>query len=213
MGVRVYLANDHDIVREGLKSFILKNPFLNIIGEYSGVGDLYTVIERIKPNLILFDVTSIESPILKVISKIKEMYPKIIIICVIYDIDKDLFEYLKKINVNGVFSLNLKIDEFVRGLSEILSRGSYVQLEIYSKLEKEKYSGKSDKYKINSLTKREMEVLVQVANGMFNKEIAIALNISERTVKNHLSNIFKKIEVSDRTQAAVFAIKNNVVSI
>ena len=58
-----------------------------------------------------------------------------------------------------------------------------------------------------------MEVLIEVANGMFNKEIATSLNISERTVKNHISNIFKKIDVSDRTQAAVFAIKNNLIKL
>lgn len=69
------------------------------------------------------------------------------------------------------------------------------------------------KDKINELTKREVEVLKLLANGMFNKEIAATLNISERTVKNHVSNIFKKIMVSDRTQAAVFAIKNNLVKI
>lgn len=71
----------------------------------------------------------------------------------------------------------------------------------------------SDKDMISSLTNRELEVLVQVANGMFNKEIATNLNISERTVKNHISNIFKKINVSDRTQAAVFAIKNNIIKL
>ena len=67
--------------------------------------------------------------------------------------------------------------------------------------------------KIDSLTSRELEVLIQVANGMFNKEIATSLNISERTVKNHISNIFKKIDVSDRTQAAVFAIKNDIIKL
>lgn len=71
----------------------------------------------------------------------------------------------------------------------------------------------TDKDKISLLTNRELEVLVQVANGMFNKEIATNLNISERTVKNHISNIFKKIDVSDRTQAAVFAIKNNIIKL
>ena len=63
------------------------------------------------------------------------------------------------------------------------------------------------------MTKRELEVLIQVANGMFNKEIAMTLDISERTVKNHISNIFKKIEVSDRTQAAVFAIRNDIIKL
>ena len=71
----------------------------------------------------------------------------------------------------------------------------------------------TDKDKIEQLTKREREVLIQVANGMFNKEIANSLLISERTVKNHISSIFKKIEVSDRTQAAVFAIRNNLIKI
>ena len=71
----------------------------------------------------------------------------------------------------------------------------------------------TDKEKIESLTKRELEVLIQVANGMFNKEIAMTLDISERTVKNHISNIFKKIEVSDRTQAAVFAIRNDIIKL
>ena len=70
-----------------------------------------------------------------------------------------------------------------------------------------------EKDKITLLTNRELEVLAQVANGMFNKEIATNLNISERTVKNHISNIFKKIDVSDRTQAAVFAIKNNIIKL
>jgi len=63
------------------------------------------------------------------------------------------------------------------------------------------------------LTDREIEVLKLVAEGKFNKEIAAQLHISERTVKNHISNIFKKIDVCDRTQAAVFAIKNNMIII
>ena len=69
------------------------------------------------------------------------------------------------------------------------------------------------KKKISELTRREIDVLKMIASGSFNKEIASTLNISERTVKNHVSNIFKKIEVSDRTQAAVFAIKNGIITI
>ena len=69
------------------------------------------------------------------------------------------------------------------------------------------------KKKISELTKREIDVLKMIASGAFNKEIALTLNISERTVKNHIFNIFKKIEVSDRTQAAVFAIKNGIITI
>lgn len=67
--------------------------------------------------------------------------------------------------------------------------------------------------KTKELTRREIEVLKMIAAGSSNKEIASVLNISERTVKNHISNIFKKIDVSDRTQAAVFAIKNDIITL
>lgn len=71
----------------------------------------------------------------------------------------------------------------------------------------------SNENKINSLTKRENEVLIYIAKGMSNKEIATALNICERTVKNHLFSIYRKIDVSDRTQAAIFAIRNEDVNL
>ena len=70
-----------------------------------------------------------------------------------------------------------------------------------------------DAEKIQNLTKRELDVLKLLAVGMFNKEVGKRLEISERTVKNHVSNIFKKLGVTDRTQAAVFAIRNNLVQI
>ena len=71
----------------------------------------------------------------------------------------------------------------------------------------------SDLDKLHSLTKREVQILKLIAEGLFNKEIGDRLNISERTVKNHVFNLFKKIGAADRTQAAVFAIRNNVVDI
>ena len=75
------------------------------------------------------------------------------------------------------------------------------------------YLAQNDNCKKTTLTKRENEILKMIAAGYLNKEIGSELNISERTVKNHVSSLFKKIGVSDRTQAAVYAIKNNMVKI
>ena len=213
MAVRVYLANDHDIVREGIKGLLSRNSIFHIVGEYTGYGDMINIIERWRPNLLFVDVDSTSFISLKTITRIKELYPKILIVAIMYNADKNTVEEMINININGIFMINFKVEEFMRGLADILSKGSYVQANLFAEIEKCAAQQIPDKIKINSLTKREMEVLIQVANGMFNKEIAIALNISERTVKNHLSNIFKKIEVSDRTQAAVFAIKNGIVEI
>jgi len=213
MAIRVYIANKHEIVREGLKTTLSKSPYLNLYNDYYDTNDLYYVIDRIKPNLIFIDIFKLDNILLNNISRIRDVYPKILIVGIIYSDSNEIIDYVLKCKLNGIFHLNFSVEEFVRGISTVVSKGYYVQNAISKKINDYDSSLKADKFKINSLTKRELEVLVQVANGMFNKEIAISLNISERTVKNHLSNIFKKIEVADRTQAAVFAIKNGIVNI
>ena len=95
----------------------------------------------------------------------------------------------------------------------ILDDKTYIQPSMIPELNYRLAHRDVEKDKLESLTKREKEILIQVASGMSNKEIAINLDISERTVKNHISNIFKKIDVSDRTQAAVFAIKNDLIKV
>lgn len=212
MAIRVYLANEHDIIREGLKNILSRNPIISIAGEFTGNGELFSNVDRIKPNLLFIDISTKDDKTLKAISKIKILNSKMLIVALSDNIE-DAVSIVLNENLNGIFLYNFKVEELYRGLSEIITKGSYIQESIRKKMYNYDQSTRNEKYKINSLTKRELEILVHVANGMFNKEIATSLNISERTVKNHLSNIFKKIEVSDRTQAAVFAIKNSIVNI
>ena len=105
-------------------------------------------------------------------------------------------EYLVKavdIGVDGYIVKDSGFAELKKAINCILNGENYIQPSLIPALNKRLVSRDSDKDKIELLTKRELEVLIQVANGMFNKEIATSLNISERTVKNHISNIFKKI--------------------
>ena len=125
-------------------------------------------------------------------------------------------EYLIKavdIGVDGYILKDSESSELKKAIRAVNNGENYIQPKLIPALNNKLVSRDIDKDKIDSLTGREIEVLIQVANGMFNKEIANTLNISERTVKNHISNIFKKIEVSDRTQAAVFAIKNDLIKL
>ncbi len=214
MAIRVYLANDHDIIREGLKSILCKNSVFNICGEYNGNIDVVSHIERVRPTLLFFDVSSDDNIIVKNLARIRAVCPKIIIIAIIHTCEYSFYyDFVSIEGINGFFNTSFKIEELIKGVSAVLSNKVYIQESILRLIDKIDFTTKTDKYKINSLTKRELEVLIYVANGMFNKEIATFLCISERTVKNHLSSIFKKLEVSDRTQAAVFAIKNNIVAI
>ena len=125
-------------------------------------------------------------------------------------------EYLLKavdIGVDGYILKDSESSELKKAINHVLNGENYIQPSLIPALNSRLVNRDIDKEKIDALTKRELEVLIQVASGMFNKEIATALNISERTVKNHISNIFKKIDVNDRTQAAVFAIKNNLINL
>lgn len=214
MAIRVFLANDHDIIREGLKSILSKNPIFSICGEYSTNMDVVTYIEKVRPSLLFIDVSSDNNIIVRNLGRIRMVCPRIIIVSIIHTNEYSFYhDFISIEGISGFFNTNFKIDELIKGISAVLSNKVYIQESIMTLINNADSAKKTDKYKINSLTKREMEVLIQVAKGMFNKEIATYLCISERTVKNHLSNIFKKLEVSDRTQAAVFAIKNNIVTI
>ena len=112
-----------------------------------------------------------------------------------------------EIGADGYASKNIKFEELKEAIDLIL-HGENLPL-LNSKIEKKN----EELDKIKSLTKRELEVLKNIAFGNSNREIATSLKISERTVKNHIFNIFKKIAVTDRTQAAVFAIRNDLISL
>lgn len=212
MAIRVYLANDHDVIREGLKNIFSKNPVFNICGEYNGNIDTINYIEKVRPSLLFFDVSSSDNIILKNLSRLRVTCPRIMIIAIIHSNEYDCYHDITSIEeISGFFNTSFRIDELIKGISAVLSNKRYIQESIMKLMNSVNMDKKTDRYKINSLTKRELEVLIQVANGMLNKEIATCLNISERTVKNHLSSIFKKLEIYDRTQAAVFAIKNAIV--
>ena len=125
-------------------------------------------------------------------------------------------EYLLKavdIGVNGYLLKDSESAELKKAILAVVNGEDYIQPSLIPVLNSKMLDRDSDSSKIESLTRRELEVLKMLSYGTYNKEIAEQLNISERTVKNHVSNIFKKIGVTDRTQAAVFAIRNNLITI
>ena len=125
-------------------------------------------------------------------------------------------EYLMKavdIGINGYVLKDSESAELKKAIFTIADGETYIQPSLIPALNSKMIQKNEDELKIDALTKREMEVLKEMAVGKFNRDIAKEMKISERTVKNHISSIFKKLEVTDRTQAAVFAIRNNIIQI
>ena len=122
-------------------------------------------------------------------------------------------EYLVKavdIGINGYVLKDSESAELKKAIFTIADGETYIQPSLIPALNSKMIQKNEDELKIDALTKREMEVLKEMSVGKFNRDIAKEMKISERTVKNHISSIFKKLEVTDRTQAAVFAIRNNL---
>lgn len=211
--IKILIADDHSMVREGLKQLIELEDDIEVIAQ---AGDGQEAVEKIyemNPDVVLLDINMPIMNGLEVLEKLKET--KVDVNVLILTIHNEI-EYLYRaveIGVNGYVLKDSDSDVLIKAIRSIYKGESYIQPNMASLLFK-KINGELDnQIKHSKLTKREVEVLKLITQGLLNKEIANQLCISEKTVKNHVSNIFKKIEVSDRTQAAVYAIKNNIVDI
>ena len=213
MKTKIMIADDHNLIREGLKQLLEFDGSMEIISEASNGVECLDKLQDTIPDVLLLDINMPEKNGLEVLEEIKKIKYEVKVL--ILTVHNEL-EYLLKavdIGVDGYILKDSESEELKKAINAILAGENYIQASLIPALNNRLANRDIDKDKIDSLTGRELEVLIQVASGMFNKEIATSLNISERTVKNHISNIFKKIDVSDRTQAAVFAIKNNIIKI
>ena len=213
MSIKVMLADDHILMREGIRQLLEFDGSIDVVAEANDGEECIEKLLLAKPQILLLDINMPKKNGIEVLEEIKRknIDVKVLILTV-----HDEIEYLIKavdIEVDGYILKDSESTELKRAISVIMNGESYIQPKLIPALNNRLVARDVDKDKIDSLTSRELEVLIQVANGMFNKEIATSLNISERTVKNHISNIFKKIDVSDRTQAAVFAIKNDIIKL
>ena len=211
--INVMLADDHVLIREGIKQLLEFDGSMKVIAEASDGIECLEKLKNVKPDILLLDINMPNMNGIDVLKELKEKNDplKILILTVHSEV-----EYLVKavdIGANGYILKDSGSAELKHAINTVIDEGSYIQPNLIPALNSRLINRDMDKEKLASLTKREVEILTQVACGMFNKEIAVNLNISERTVKNHISNIFKKIDASDRTQAAVFAIRNNIVNL
>lgn len=213
MSIKVMLADDHILIREGIKKLLEFDGSIEVIEQASDGFECLDKLKKVTPDILLLDINMPNMNGIDVLEelKAKKNPVKVLILTVHSEV-----EYLVKavdIGANGYILKDSGSAELKLAIETIVNNDTYIQPSLIPSLNSRLINRDIDKEKLESLTKREVEILAQVASGMFNKEIAVNLSISERTVKNHISNIFKKIDVSDRTQAAVFAIRNNIVKL
>ncbi|PKM66017.1 MAG: DNA-binding response regulator [Firmicutes bacterium HGW-Firmicutes-2] len=211
--IRIMIADDHSMVREGLKQLVELEDDIIVVAQAGNGNETIEKIIEYKPDVVLLDINMPERNGLEVLTYLKQndISANIIILTIHNEV-----EYLYKaveIGVKGYVLKDSESDVLIRAIRSVYEGETYIQPNMASLLFKKMNNDDSGAVHNTRLTKREVEVLKLITEGLLNKEIAHRLCISEKTVKNHVSNIFKKIEVSDRTQAAVFAIKNAIVEL
>lgn len=211
--IKVLIADDHALMRQGLKQILELENNIKIIAQASNGEETIEETLKHKPDVILLDINM---PKLNGIEALRRMrsigIQSKVIILTLHD-DKEYLCETVNIGANGYVLKDADSDSLVKAINDVMDGKSYIQPSIANLLVSEirsKEHKSADEMRIEALTKREYEVLTLIAEGLNNKEIAGRLFISEKTVKNHVSSIFRKIEVSDRIQAAIFSFKNNI---
>ncbi|MDF2649704.1 MAG: DegU [Paenibacillus sp.] len=231
--VHIVIADDHQLFREGVKRIINMEDDMEVIGE---CGDGIQVIElcnQITPDIVLMDINMpLENGVVAT-ERLKLIFPDIkVIILSIHDDESYVFETLRK-GASGYLLKDMEAESLINAIRSVVAGHAYIHPKVTGKLinqlRRMTYlddvgvvgSGQGVKdsalkyiHNANSpLTKREAEVLRLMAEGKSNKLIGEFLYISEKTVKNHVSSILQKMEVDDRTQAVIIAIKNGWVTL
>ena len=209
--IEIIIADDHMMIREGLKQLLEVDGTMKVIAEANdGEECLNLLNKKIHPDILLLDINMPKKNGIEVLEYIKQN--KIPVKVLILTVHNEV-EYLLKavdIGIDGYLLKDSSYDELKEAIDVIISGNTYIQPSLLPALNESMEDYALDKEKIECLTKRELDVLRLISEGCSNKKISDELTISERTVKNHISHIFRKIDVEDRTQAAVFAIRNKI---
>ncbi|NLO81816.1 MAG: response regulator transcription factor [Clostridiales bacterium] len=212
--IRVLIADDHSLIRKGLEQVLELEDDIEVIGEASNGKEVVEKTMELKPDVVLMDINMPVQNGIYAIREIKEKGCRAkIIILTIHDDREYLLEAIR-MGAEGYIMKDADVDHLIKAIRDVYRGETYIQPNLSSELIKDigkvTYRSLKRQFEENNLTPREIEVLMLIADGKNNKEIADELFISEKTVKNHVSNIFRKIDVSDRTQAAIYVFKNNL---
>lgn len=211
--IRVVIADDHQLIREGIRQILELEDNIVVVGQACNGEEAFSMAEELEPDIILLDINMPKLNGIETLKRIKDMGIKTKIIILTIHEDREYILKTLKLGADGYMLKDLSADSLIKGIQNVAKGQKYIQSSVANLVKEfsnyEEYSD-ANINKIKSLTKREYEVLILIAEGLNNKDIAENLYISEKTVKNHISNIFKKLDINDRVQAAIFAYKNNI---
>jgi DNA-binding NarL/FixJ family response regulator len=204
------IVDDHPVVRAGLVSMLTTQPGINVVGSASSGLEALALLDKMAPDVILPDVILMDLRMpgmtgLEAIRRINARQdPPRIIVLTSFDTDEDIYQSVGA-GAHGYVLKDAPQDRLLEAINVVHARGRYFPADIASRL--------TERMARSNLTPREHEVLHLVAKGLTNKQIGLAIGISDNTARNHVNSIIEKLEVSDRTEAATIAMRQGLISL
>lgn len=208
MTIRILLADDHDVVRQGLRMFLSDDAELEVVGEAENGEEAVERAEQLRPDVVLMDMLMPVMDGVTATERIRTELPDTEVIALTSVLDDGTVINAVKAGAIGYLLKDTKGDELCRAIKAAAAGQVQLSPEAAARLMREV---RVPEMPATNLTEREAEVLKLIASGRANKEIAAELSISEKTVKTHVTAILSKLGVQSRTQAALYAAKNNIV--
>ncbi|HEC2149020.1 TPA: response regulator transcription factor [Staphylococcus delphini] len=206
---KIALVDDHFIVRQGLEFLLSTQPQIEVVGSFGEGQALLDALatDQMEPELILVDLVMPEMNGITLIQKLKEQHADIKILVLTSYVDEEHVMSAMQAGADGYEMKDVKPEALMTSIETVLQGDKVIHKDAQQVMD----TVITKPHMLNKLSKRETEVLKEMAKGKTNKEIAETLFVSEKTIKTHVSHIFSKLEVTDRTQAAIYAMENHLV--
>lgn len=212
--IRVVLVDDHIVVRQGLRAFLATAADIEVIGEASNGREAVELVCNVKPDVVLMDLVMPELDGIGATAEIKQAMPDVDVIAMTSFIEDDKVFGAMRAGATGYVLKDADPGEVMRAIRSAAAGEVHLDSRVARRLMQELHTGKQKSDTIQQeLSEREIEVLKLVAKGCSNQMIAQELIISPKTAKSHVSNILGKLGLASRTQAAVYALKEGLVTI
>ena len=201
--IRVLIADDHAVVRQGLRTFLDLQEDIEVIGEAGDGEEALALVEQLAPDVVLIDLVMPRVDGIEALRRLRERAPAVRAIVLSSFVDDDRLFPAVRAGAAGYLLKDVQPQELVEAIRTVHGGGALLHPQVAARLLQDMAE--------DPLTPREREVLVLIGRGMPNKLIARELGLSEKTVKAHVSSILGKLGVTDRTQAALYAVREGLV--
>src|SRR5690625_2191441 len=221
--IKIALIDDHKLFREGVKRILSFEPSFQVVADADDGIDANEIVRKYRPDIVLMDINMPEMNGIEATKELLSNYPDVkVIILSIHD-DENYVSHALQTGAQGYLLKEVDTESLMEAIKVVADGGSYLHPKVthnlvqeYRRLVEQKgnVAGAIEHRKpLHLLTNRECQVLQLLSEGQSNRTISETLVISEKTVKNHVSNILQKMNVNDRTQAVVMAIRNGWVEV